>query len=121
MSTISHTTTNDLAYRDRIKRLMLDRNISGAALAKKIGILQTTLNNQLRGVSMVSLSTIDAILRAYPTLSTDFMMRGTLPMWIDAANAGSDGDSLLRGIIRNQQREIDGLYERIQELKNTLH
>lgn len=47
-----------------------------ASFAKEIGIHQVTLNNYMLGKRKVSLEIIDAILKAFPDVSAEWLLRG---------------------------------------------
>ena len=68
---------------NRIKELMNALGMSVNSLSKKIGLPQTTLDNQLRGVRKMSLATVEAILAAFDTLSAEWLLRGKGEMFVN--------------------------------------
>lgn len=92
---------------ERIKSLISHLGLSTRGFALNCGIRQNTLSNQLNGVRELSLSTITAILSAYPNVSSEWIMRGEGEMFkVEAINAKSETIALLN--------------ERIKELENQL-
>lgn len=99
--------------KQRVAEVFKECKISVNALAKAIGISQTTLNDQINGSSKISAATLLSLADFRPDVSAEWLLRGTGEM--TAELSGTEAE--LRDIIRRQQREIDGLYERIAELK----
>ena len=60
----------------RVRELADFYDLSITALAKKLGLAQPTLNRQITGENVMSLSTIDAILYHFPDLSAEWLLRG---------------------------------------------
>ena len=94
--------------------------------ATALGIRQTTLNDQINGKSKISAAALLALLDVHPDISAEWLLRGTGDMLLNTATTRSrDGIETelnadvteLRDQLRRKDREIDGLYERIAELK----
>lgn len=107
--------------RKRIVKYMDERGLSVNSLAAKTPTLQTrTIQNQIRSKTAISATTILEILYQDAELSAEWLLRGAGDMFVQDI---SDESALIKKVreqselIRRQQREIDGLYERIKELK----
>jgi len=59
----------------RIKEIIDFYRLSGQKFAVKIGISPNTLNNYLQGKNKISLAFIEAILKAFPEVSAEWLMR----------------------------------------------
>ena len=89
-------------------------------LANDIGVQTRTLQNQIRSNTAISASVLLEILFQYKDLSAEWLMRGVGDMFLIDISSESELLNKLReqsDLIKRQQREIDGLYERIKELK----
>ena len=71
----------------RIKSILNDNQISIAAFAKMIGMLQVTCNRQIRGDQAVSLAMIEGFLHVFPDISAEWLLRGEGEMY--ESNSGS--------------------------------
>ena len=71
----------------RIKSILNDNQISIAAFAKMIGMLQVTCNRQIRGDQAVSLAMIEGFLHVFPDISAEWLLRGEGEMC--KSNSGS--------------------------------
>lgn len=61
----------------RIREFADVYEMSVTALSKKINIVQTTLNRQLKGdTASIPVGTIEAILHCFPNLSAEWLLRG---------------------------------------------
>lgn len=56
-------------------------------LSKEIGIVQTTLNRQLNGTTVLSNSVVNAVLHRFPELSAEWLLRGKEPMYLADGSA----------------------------------
>ena len=65
----------------RIKSILNDNQISIAAFAKMIGMLQVTCNRQIRGDQAVSLAMIKGFLHVFPDISAEWLLRGEGEMY----------------------------------------
>lgn len=63
--------------RERIKKVLTERELSVNALAATHGVQQKTLNNQIKGQTAISASTVLILLKQYPDLSAEWLLRGT--------------------------------------------
>lgn len=65
----------------RIKSIIEKSNISITTLSKEFGVVQTTLNRQLKGDVALSCSTIEAILHYFEDISAEWLLRGEGSMY----------------------------------------
>lgn len=65
---------------DRIKELIAQKEMNETSFAKSIGLSQRTLNNYMNGRSP-SYEAIDAILRAFPDVSAEWLLMGEGEMY----------------------------------------
>lgn len=100
---------------ERIKKVLEENRTSITAFSKIAGLVQTTVNRQLRGDTQLTLETIEAFLHQYPTVSAEWILRGVG----DSELRSMDGDleELKKRVIKleaenNLLREIQGLGER---------
>lgn len=113
-----------------IKQRVLDAlnecKVSVNKLAASFGARQTTLNDQINGSSKISAATLIALVEYCTDISAEWLLRGTGKMFLntettrsrDEIETESSADVIeLKDQLRRKDREIDGLYERIEELK----
>lgn len=110
---------------DRIKSLISHLGLSTRAFALNCGIRQNTLSNQLNGMRELSLSTVMAILSAYPEVSSNWLMRGEGDMFKSEAVDANTGRVLklvdtiatLQDAITAKNEVISTLNERLKKLE----
>ena len=102
--------------RKRIQSLLKQEKTTVNKLAVRHHLNQSTLNNQINASAAITVSTILLLLNDNPDLSAEWLLRGTGSMLLSELTTKNE-EAELRDTIRRQQREIDGLYERIDELK----
>lgn len=101
----------------RIKSILNDNQISIAAFAKMIGMLQVTCNRQIRGDQAVSLAMIEGFLHVFPDISAEWLLRGEGEMY--KSNSGSAQNKA--AITPSQDESIwKAKYEAIKECYDTL-
>ncbi len=101
----------------RIKSILNDNQISIAAFAKMIGMLQVTCNRQIRGDQAVSLAMIEGFLHVFPDISAEWLLRGEGEMY--KSNSGSA--QVEATITPSQDESIwKAKYEAIKECYDTL-
>lgn len=107
----------DSTVAQRIKSILNDKQISIAAFAKMIGMLQVTCNRQIRGDQAVSLALIEGFLHVFPDISAEWLLRGEGEMY--KSNSGS---ALVEATITPSQDESiwKAKYEAIKECYDTL-
>ena len=84
----------------RIQQLRDHFGLTTRAFAIKCGLNQPTLDRMLKGINALNLNCVSSILKSFPDVSAEWLMRGTGPM--------------LLSLVPNQ----DG--ERINKLVNTI-
>jgi hypothetical protein len=101
----------------RIKSILNGNQISIAAFAKMIGMLQVTCNRQIRGDQAVSLAMIEGFLHVFPDISAEWLLRGEGEMC--KSNSGSA--QVEAAITPSQDESIwKAKYEAIKECYDTL-
>lgn len=113
---------------ERIKALIAQMGLSTRAFALNCGLRQNTLSNQLNGMRELSLSTVLAILAAYPELSSEWLMRGEGEMFktitpdVNAERVMKMVDTIttLQDTINNKDTTIAALNERIKQLESQI-
>lgn len=69
-----NTSTDDI--RQRIKKVLADKDLSVASFCNDVGLPQATVNRQLNGGSKVSVETIKVFLQKFPNISAEWLLRG---------------------------------------------
>lgn len=72
-----------LIMKDRIKKIMESQHMSQQVFADFIGIAPATLSGIFTERTKPTLNTVEAIKKRLPSLSTDWLMFGREPMYID--------------------------------------
>ncbi len=109
----------------RVQDAMKELGISAYAIAKTCSMNERTIYQQTNGSSKLSVEAIQALLRYKPELSASWILLGTDSMLLTepqhethTRHIRDDSETEeLRERLRRAEREIDGLYERIRELK----
>lgn len=68
--------TMEMLVKQRIKEIQKEFSLSTTALAKRIGMVQSTLSRQIDGDSALSVSVINAILHGFPNVSKNWLLFG---------------------------------------------
>mgnify|MGYP001125260807 CR=1 FL=1 len=114
----------------RIKALIAFLGLSTRAFAIKCGLRQNTLSNQLNGMRELSLSTVAAILEAYPEVSAEWLMRGNGQMLIQKENNSAEMERVnrlvdtittLQDAINSKNDAIATLSNRVMQLETQLN
>lgn len=112
--------------KQRVLQVLDECKISVNKLASSFEANTRTLNDQINGGSKIGAATLVALANFCPDLSAEWLLRGTGEMLLNTATRQQrDGNEtatsadviLLKDQLRRKDREIDGLYERIEELK----
>lgn len=115
--------------RKRIVQFLEDeKGTSVSAFAKSKGENQSKMTKQIKNSTAISLYTILLLIEEYPDLSAEWLLRGTGSMLLTephhethTRNIRDDSETEeLRERLRRAEREIDGLYDRIKELKGDI-
>lgn len=112
----------------RVQDAMKELGISAYAIAKTCSMNERTIYQQTNGSSKLSVEAIQALLRYKPELSASWILLGTGSMLLtepqhDTPTGEIRDDSKKEELLerlRRAEREIDGLYERIKELKGDI-
>lgn len=114
---------------ERIKSLIARLGLSTRAFALSCGLRQNTLSNQLNGVRELSLSTVMAILEAYPEVSSDWLLLGVGDMFRSEQPKPADAERMnklidtittLQDTINSKNNAIALLSNRVIQLENQL-
>ena len=70
---------NEVVFSERLERILEHFQVTPYALSKKANLNKSMVSNYLMG-SQPSFETIANILRVYPTISAEWLMRGEGPM-----------------------------------------
>ena len=62
--------------KQRVQQALLEYNSNPTQLASQFKVNQKTLNNHINGTTDMSVSTILLVLRAFPDLSAEWLLRG---------------------------------------------
>lgn len=109
----------------RINELIIASNLTSRAFAIACGIKYTTLNNYLTGRRAVALDTVDLILKGFPNVSAEWLMRGEGPMYkSEITNQNDERINKLiatigemQSIVSEKQKAIDDLMAENEKLK----
>lgn len=98
--------------------------VNGKAKSKRdfaalIGMEQVTFNNYMIGKRGLSFEVIDAILRTFPEVSAEWLLRGQGPMFIEQASFASN--VIPAGMTGVYDAVIKGKDERIKELETEVN
>lgn len=112
----------------RINELIIALNLTSRAFAIACGIKYTTLNNYLTGRRAIGFDTVDAILKGFPNVSAEWLMRGEGHMFkSDIANQSNDRLNKLiatigemQAIVEEKQQAIDALQAENDKLKKQI-
>lgn len=75
---------------DRINCFIKENGISVMSLSKELGMVQTTLNRQLNGSSVLSSSVVEGVISLFPELSAEWLLRGKGSMYIATESGESE-------------------------------
>ena len=91
-SEIKHRITTKLnsKMKDRIRQLMEDQHLTQQNFAQQIGISTATLSSIFNDRTKPSLLIVDAIHKKFPQVRLEWLLDGTLPMYVSQAE-GQDG------------------------------
>lgn len=97
--------------RERLKLYL--RGIQGPNLANKLGYKPATLSSKISGARGIDLGFLCVVLKHFPQLSAEWLLRGTEPM----ERTDNESDQELKAICIEQTREIYRLRQRLDELE----
>ena len=76
--------------KDRIKQIMESQHMTQQVFAEFIGIAPATLSGIFTERTRPTINTVEAIKKKIPSLSTDWLLFGKEPMYLDQANQSSN-------------------------------
>ncbi len=79
--------------KDRIKKIMTDKNLTQLSFSNLTGISTATLSNIFNGKTKPTLAHVEAIKRTFPAINTDWLLYGTLPEFNNADDVRSVSSS----------------------------
>lgn len=117
--------------KNRLRTALDAYNENPTSLAKRFGVNQKTLNNQINGDTSMSLSTILLIAEALPEISLEWLLRGRGDMSLTSASVvnshnvnskvNSDNNTLPESFVRDMLAEKDKQIQTLLEiLKNDI-
>lgn len=94
---------------ERLNEVLRYSGLSVRAFSIKCGINQPTLDRQIKGLRGISIETIVSVLRAFPEISSEWLMRG-------------EGEMLIQNKPNSAELErIDKLVDTITTLQDTIN
>ena len=107
-------------------RVALEANKENpTSLAKKSGVNQKTLNNQINSDTSVSVGTILLVAKAFPSISMEWLIRGEGDMFLPSTqgapvcNSGINGDRNINNTVNDSEmlnRLLDSLEAKDRQL-----
>jgi transcriptional regulator with XRE-family HTH domain len=101
----------DYSVNQRIKDYLAEKRWTVNQLSKAIDLSQPTVSRQIAGSVTLSAELLGGILRVFPELSAEWLLRGTGPV------EGVVQDAELRAVCIDQAKEILRLKMKIAELE----
>lgn len=99
--------TNSILY--RLQQTLLEKKCSSNKLSSLVGISQSALNKQMRGIASVSLKTIECVLDLWPDVSAEWLLRGDGDMFKHQGNTqvnyGNNSVQAIGSIVTNNTDE----------------
>lgn len=104
---------------ERVSEFVESRPESKNSLAGLCGMSAQTFGRYVNGENKVTVSLIESLLRAFPNLSSDWLIRGEGPMYIDDLPDDDDTDQVLdlKAEITRLRAERDELRKGVEELR----
>ena len=103
----------EISVNQRIKEFLIFKRISINALCKELNLKQSTINSQLKGTATLSIESVLPIIKAFPSLSTEWLFRGSGKMELSDA----PDDPELKAVCIEQAKEIYRLKLKVSELE----
>ena len=95
--------------KDRIKQIMESQHMTKQVFADFIGIAPATLSGIFTERTRPTINTVEAIKKKLPSLSTDWLMFGKEPMYVDTAS--SSGSSTPSSGNSGVNTQSEGLFD----------
>ena len=107
---------------ERLKDVILAKSSSILDFSNKIGVPQTTLNNQIKSPRGVSVSVILLTLHTFPEVSAEWLLRGKGEMILSEnlppiIGDESENDLDTHAMLAQARKEIDTLHIELASLK----
>lgn len=107
---------------ERLKDVILAKSSSILDFSNKIGVPQTTLNNQIKSPRGVSVSVILLTLHTFPDISAEWLLRGKGEMFLSEnlppiLGDESENDLDTHAMLAHARKEIDTLHIELASLK----
>ena len=77
--------------KDRIRQIMEDQHLSQQSFANLIGISTASLSSIFNNRTNPTLNIVDAIKKKFPTVSLEWLLYGTLPMYVTPSSGTTEG------------------------------
>ena len=77
--------------KDRIRQIMEDQHLTQQSFANLIGISTASLSSIFNDRTKPTLNIVDAIKKKFPTVSLEWLLYGTLPMYVTSSSEASEG------------------------------
>lgn len=117
---------DEIGVKSRLRTALEAYNENPTSLAKKFGVNQKTLNNQINSDTAVSLSTILLMSEALPEISLEWLLRGRGDMSLTSASVvnshnvnskvNSDNNTLPESFVRDMLAEKDKQIQTLLEI-----
>ena len=72
------------SIKQRVIQIIRQYKLSVTAFSKQIDIAQPTLNRQITGENAMSLATVESLLKHFPDISAEWLLRGKGEMMVSA-------------------------------------
>ncbi len=83
--------------KDRIRQLMEDQHLTQQNFAQLIGISTATLSSIFNDRTKPSLLIVDAIHRKFPQVRLEWLLDGSLPIYMNQVGGGTENASVMSG------------------------
>lgn len=110
----------------RIQQLKDHFGLTTRAFAIRCGINQPTMDRMLKGINALNLNCVSAILKSFPDVSSEWLLRGEGPMLLSQAVSNDaekirklvDTIATLQDTINSKNDSITSLAERVKQLES---
>lgn len=122
MLIVLHLLKEVMSINKRVEQLVEKTSASKSAFSVATGISTVILSHISSGRNKVSLTAVEQILKAFPSVSSDWLVLGKGSMFRDALgdDAASELQDNLDAIEQETQRYIKSLESKINKMKATI-
>lgn len=101
----------------RMREVLRVKSTNPTQLSNQFKVNQKTLNSHINGDTAVSLSTILLILRAFPDVSAEWLLRGEGEMFLGEMGVCSDNKyfDMCKLLLENREKDIE-LYSQLADM-----